>query len=122
MLICGLVILSIVPLFMFVGKNFLPADDQSQFNVLVRTPEGTSLAATTNLVERISQDIRALAGVQHTLPPSAAAPIDPSTTRTTFVKLVDMDQRAQSQQQADAANARAAEDNIRRKFIPASNW
>ena len=34
---------------MFVGKNFLPQDDQSQYNVLVRTPEGTSLAATTNL-------------------------------------------------------------------------
>ena len=40
----ALTILSIVPLFMFVGKNFLPDDDQSQFNVLVRTPEGTSLA------------------------------------------------------------------------------
>ena len=53
-----LVILSIVPLFMFVGKNFLPQDDQSQYNVLVRTPEGTSLAATTNLAERIAQDVR----------------------------------------------------------------
>ena len=40
---------SIVPLFMVVGKSFLPEDDQSQFNVLIRTPEGTSLAATTNL-------------------------------------------------------------------------
>ena len=46
---------------MFVGKNFLPQDDQSQYNVLVRTPEGTSLAATTNLAERIAQDIRAAA-------------------------------------------------------------
>ncbi len=62
-----LVVLSIVPLFMFVGKNFLPADDQSQFNVLVRTPEGTSLAATTNLTERIAHDIRHLPGVAHTL-------------------------------------------------------
>jgi hypothetical protein len=26
---------------MFVGKNFLPQDDQSQYNVLIRTPEGT---------------------------------------------------------------------------------
>ena len=33
---------------MFVGKNFLPQDDQSQYNVLIRTPEGTSLAATTS--------------------------------------------------------------------------
>jgi HAE1 family hydrophobic/amphiphilic exporter-1 len=46
---CVLVVLSIVPLFMFVGKNFLPKDDQAQYNVLIRTPEGTSLAATTQL-------------------------------------------------------------------------
>src|ERR1700722_15823421 len=56
----GLTVLSIVPLFMFVGKNFLPADDQSQFNVLIRTPEGTSLAATTQIAEGVAQQIRAL--------------------------------------------------------------
>ena len=61
------VIFSIVPLFMVVGKNFVPVDDQSQFNVLVRTPEGTSLAATTNIVEHVAQEIRQLPGVQHTL-------------------------------------------------------
>ena len=52
---------------MFVGKNFLPQDDQSQYNVLVRTPEGTSLAATTDVAERIAQEIRKLPGVAHTL-------------------------------------------------------
>ena len=60
---CVLVVLSIVPLFMFVGKNFLPEDDQSQFNVLVRTPEGTSLAATTTIAEEIAQDVRRMPGV-----------------------------------------------------------
>ncbi len=44
-----LVFLSIVPLFMFVGKNFLPVDDQSQFEVSVRAPEGTSLGATSQI-------------------------------------------------------------------------
>ncbi|MFN7930573.1 MAG: efflux RND transporter permease subunit [Blastocatellia bacterium] len=39
--LCLLVIVSIVPLFMFVGKNFLPQDDQSQFEISVRTAEGT---------------------------------------------------------------------------------
>ena len=41
-----------------VGKNFVPEDDQSQFNVLVRTPEGSSLAATTSIVERVAQELR----------------------------------------------------------------
>jgi len=99
MLLCALVILSIVPLFMVVGKNFVPVDDQSQFNVLIRTPEGTSLAATTNLVERISQDIRQLPGVQHTLATAGGGTDRSVNNATTFVKLVDMDQRKLSQQQ-----------------------
>jgi hydrophobic/amphiphilic exporter-1 (mainly G- bacteria), HAE1 family len=98
LLICGLVILSIVPLFMVVGKNFVPVDDQSQFNVLIRTPEGTSLAATTNLVERISQDIRQLPGVEHTLATVGGGTDRSVNNATTFVKLVDMDQRKLSQQ------------------------
>ena len=44
---CVLVIFSIFPLFRFVGKNFLPVDDQAQFEVTVRAPEGSSLAATS---------------------------------------------------------------------------
>jgi hydrophobe/amphiphile efflux-1 (HAE1) family protein len=98
-LLCGLVIFSIVPLFMFVGKNFVPVDDQSQFNVLIRTPEGTSLAATTNLVERISQDIRQLPGVQHTLATVGGGSDRSVNNASTFVKLVDMDKRKLSQQQ-----------------------
>jgi hydrophobic/amphiphilic exporter-1 (mainly G- bacteria), HAE1 family len=98
-MMCGLVILSIVPLFMFVGKNFVPVDDQSQFNVLIRAPEGTSLASTTNLVERISQDIRQLPGVQHTLATVGGGTDRSVNSASAFVKLVDSSQRKLSQQQ-----------------------
>ena len=40
-----LVLLSSVPLFQFTAVNFTPEDDQSQFDVTMRAPEGTSLAA-----------------------------------------------------------------------------
>src|SRR6185369_4354428 len=59
---CLFVIISIVPLFMFVGKNFLPVDDQAQFELNVRAPEGYSLANTSNLAERIATDVRKLPG------------------------------------------------------------
>ena len=65
--ICVLTVLSIVPLFMFVGKNFLPVDDQSQFEVTLRMPEGSSLAATSTVFERIARDLRVLPGVTDTL-------------------------------------------------------
>jgi len=63
---CAIVIVSIVPLFMLVGKNFLPVDDQSQFELNVRAPEGYTLAATSALAERISADVRKLPGVTDT--------------------------------------------------------
>jgi hydrophobic/amphiphilic exporter-1 (mainly G- bacteria), HAE1 family len=92
------VILAIAPLFMFVGKNFLPQDDQSQFNVLIRTPEGTSIAATTNVAERIAQDIRGLPGVAHTLL-TAGGNADKSVNNAAiYVKLTDIDQRERHQQ------------------------
>ena len=60
--LCALVFLAIVPLFMFVGKNFLPVDDQSQFEVSVRTPEGSSLGATAQQLEQIAREIRKMDG------------------------------------------------------------
>jgi len=66
-LACVLVIISIMPLFMFVGKNFLPVDDQSQFEITVRTPEGSTLPATSALTEHIATDLRQLPGVTDTL-------------------------------------------------------
>ena len=95
---CGLTIASIVPLFMFVGKNFLPADDQSQYNVLVRTPEGTSLAATTALTENIAKDLRALPGVEHTLMTAGGGADASVNTSSIYVKLTDLDQRNDSQE------------------------
>ena len=40
--------LALVPTLMgHVRKNFLPDDDQSEFEIKVRAPEGTSLEATS---------------------------------------------------------------------------
>ena len=96
--LCVLTIISIVPLFVFVGKNFLPADDQSQFNVLLRTPEGTSLAATTSVAERISQDIRKLPGVADTLTTSGGSADRSVNNSQIYVKLTDIDRRTISQE------------------------
>ena len=38
-----LVMISIVPLFMYVGKDFFPQDDQDEFEVSLRAAEGMSL-------------------------------------------------------------------------------
>ena len=62
-----LVLLSSVPLFMIANKNFLPNDDQSEFEVGLRAPEGTSLEATEIIANRLAARIRQLAEVEYTL-------------------------------------------------------
>src|SRR5580698_9762926 len=93
----ALTVISIVPLFMMVGKNFLPEDDKSQFNVLVRTPEGTSLPATAAFTERISQQIRALPGVAHTLMTAGNGSDASVNNSNIYVKMADLDQRSVTQ-------------------------
>jgi HAE1 family hydrophobic/amphiphilic exporter-1 len=98
LVLSGLTVLSMIPLFMLVGKNFLPTDDQSQFNVLVRTPEGSSLASTTAVAERIARDIRALPGVEHTLMTDGNSADKSVNDASIYVKLTAVDQRSVSQQ------------------------
>ncbi len=67
-LICIAVVGSIYPLFNYVGMAFLPDEDESAFSVSLRGPQGTSLAATQSILERIARDIREqLPGLQNTL-------------------------------------------------------
>ncbi len=97
-LICVLVFLSIVPLFMFVGKNFLPVDDQSQFEVSVRAPEGYSLQASTVLMERIATDLRKMEGVTDTLITVGGGQAQIVNNGTIYVKLSDVKARPLSQE------------------------
>ncbi len=102
---CLLVVISIVPLFMMVGKNFLPVDDQSQFEVSVRTNEGSSLQATTVMMERIATDIRKLEGVRDTLITVGGGQQTVVNSGTIYVRLTDVGDRAKSQDEL-MANAR----------------
>jgi HAE1 family hydrophobic/amphiphilic exporter-1 len=104
-----LVVASIVPLFMRIGKNFVPDDDRSEFQVSIRTQEGAGLPATVTVVERIASDLRDYPEVTDTLTtvgnggggmgmmgPGGAPEIN---TATVAVKLVPKDRREASQEQ-----------------------
>ena len=65
---CAVVIASTYPLYKMSGVNFTPDEDESRFQVSVRLPVGSSLAATQSLLARIARDIREqLPGVTDTL-------------------------------------------------------
>ena len=66
-LLCVVTFLSSGPLLLSVNKEFLPSDDQSEFVVSVRAPEGFSLKATSDLMEQIAADIRRLPDIKYTV-------------------------------------------------------
>ena len=53
-----LVLLSCVPIFRHRQRHLPPQDDQAQFEVSMRAPEGTSLEATEVIAERVAAAIR----------------------------------------------------------------
>jgi HAE1 family hydrophobic/amphiphilic exporter-1 len=88
---------SCVPLAGAADKGFLPRNDEAQFNVSVRTPEGTSLAATQIVGERIARQIRKLSGVESTLTTVGDDDAVTQNLAHVYVRLVDPGLRKISQ-------------------------
>ncbi|HEX7125316.1 MAG TPA: efflux RND transporter permease subunit [Thermodesulfobacteriota bacterium] len=89
--------LSTVPLGAIVGKDFLPKNDESQFEVVVRAPEGTSLEQTEVIANRIARDVKRLPGVDYTVVLAGADSRETPNLATIFVKLVDVEAREAGQ-------------------------
>ena len=92
-----LVLLSSVPLFQFTAVNFTPEDDQSQFDVTMRAPEGTSLAAMEVLANRVSTAVRAIPEVEFTLVTVAGDSAGTLNTASMLVRLHPIEERSRDQ-------------------------
>lgn len=92
-----------VPLFRAVGKDFLPQDDQSEFEVIVQTPEGYSLARSDAAFHELEEKLRPLPGVRHLLTTIGdtsgrlKAGEGPVTEGSIYVRLADLGERDLSQ-------------------------
>jgi HAE1 family hydrophobic/amphiphilic exporter-1 len=95
--IAVLVLLSSVPLFMVANKNFLPNDDQSEFEVSLRAPEGTSLEATEIVANRIATRVRQIPDVAFTLTAVGDDPARTPNLATVYVKLTPVGDRSRDQ-------------------------
>ena len=97
--LCGVVILSMIPLFMMVDVNFTPTDDQSEYEVSVRTPEGSTLAATTTVLDRIARDLKGLPGVTDTLVTVGGGGQGAVNSGGIYIRLKPIEERIYSQQE-----------------------
>ena len=92
-----LVLLSSVPLFRVTAVNFTPEDDQSQFDVTLRAPEGTSLAAMDVLSNRLGAAVRKIPEVDFTLITVAGDTAGTLNTASMLVRLHPIDARRRDQ-------------------------
>jgi HAE1 family hydrophobic/amphiphilic exporter-1 len=99
LLLCAAALGSCGPIAKRVPAGFLPVDDQAQFEISVRTPEGTSVEETALVAERIAQDARRLPGVAHTVVTVAGGEEQTANLASVYVALVDPTERAITQQQ-----------------------
>ncbi|MBK9168910.1 MAG: efflux RND transporter permease subunit [Bryobacterales bacterium] len=96
--VSAMVFASTVPLFQAVGKDFLPVDDQSAFEVTVRAPVGSSLEGTDSVMQQIEAELRELPGVRNVLTLVGGDAQQRSDRGNIVVDLVPVDQRRDSQQ------------------------
>ncbi|HET8772137.1 MAG TPA: efflux RND transporter permease subunit [Thermoanaerobaculia bacterium] len=103
------VLFSTGPLFTVVDKTFLPYDDEGQFAITVRAPEGASVSTTQTIAESIATRTRALKGVTNTVVTIGDDPQQTLNLATVYVKLGAAEERE---------NQYAIMDRVRTEILP----
>lgn len=62
-----LLMLSTIPMAMFIGKDFVPTDDTGQYQINLKAPEGTSLEVSRQIFAQIEEETRNIPYVVTTL-------------------------------------------------------
>ncbi len=80
-----------------VGGGFLPANDEAQFEIYVRTPDNSTLEYTSMYAERLARLTRQIPEVRNTLVTVADDDQRQANVGRVYVRLLDPDQRSRSQ-------------------------
>jgi hypothetical protein len=116
--VVGIVMILALVSIPFVGARvptgFLPTDDEGRFEITVEAPQGTSLAETEIIAERLARQVRALPEVEHTVLMVGSAEGDISGRGShealIYVGMVDQTERERSELDV--------EEYIRAEFLP----
>ncbi len=86
--------MTMAPLAKHVGGDFLPPNDEAQFEVYIQAPEGTNLETTTMTADRLAREIRRYPEVDSTLVTIGDSDRRESNVGRIYVRLTDPEQRA----------------------------
>ncbi len=87
----------IMPMAKKVGGDFLPANDEAQFEIYIQTPEDSTLEATTLVAERIARKTREFPEVESTLVSVADSDQRQANVGHIYVHLTEPETRSRSQ-------------------------
>ncbi|MBI4523801.1 MAG: efflux RND transporter permease subunit, partial [Deltaproteobacteria bacterium] len=99
----AITVLWTIPLFLGLGKTFIPTDDQSEFEIVIQTPGGYTLEETDRLFRELEEKVRRLRGVTNILTTigNTTGKVKPGegdvTTGSIYARLVDLKERNYSQ-------------------------
>lgn len=88
-----LTVLSIIPMAMLVGMDFFAYDDQNEFEIIIKTADGTSLAGTDAVIQNIEKEAWKLRGVKHVLSTINSSGSSGVTDGSVYIGLSDLTER-----------------------------
>lgn len=86
-----------VPAVMIVGKDFIPKDDRSEFNIHIKAPEGTSVNEMDELLATIEGRLKKIRGVVSLLTTVGGGQNQKVSEADIYVKLIDLEERSYDQ-------------------------
>jgi HAE1 family hydrophobic/amphiphilic exporter-1 len=92
-------VVSTGPMISRMGIDFLPQEDQSEFEITVRTPVGSSLEGTTQVMSLIEEDVKQIPGIRDMLTTIGADVRKQVDRGSILVELLPVEQRKYSQRQ-----------------------
>ncbi len=101
----------------YVRSEFLPTEDQSEFNIKVKTPLGSSLKATDEVLSRVRGQIEKEPWVQYTFTTIGTDNLAKVNEGVIYVKMADKEKRAITQFQAMERARKKTEDGQGSSFI-----
>lgn len=93
------IMFSTIPSIIFVGKDFVPRDDRSEFAITIKSPEGTSIAEMDKILKSIEDRVRKIDGVSNLLTTIGGGDSKAVNEASIFVKLVGIKERDHSQKE-----------------------
>ncbi len=102
--------MSTVPMAKKVGGDFLPPNDEAQFEIYVQAPEGTSIESTTLIAERLARGTRQIPEIDSTLVSVAYSDLRQPNIASIYVLMTDPVKRSRSQAEVM--------DEVRKNLLP----